>query len=160
MQVYDRAAAVSYAHQWAMGRNPAYYNFEELGGDCTNFASQVLYAGAGVMDFRPVYGWFYRSLNDRAPAWTSVEYLHQYLTRETQTPGPMAVEVTEGELEPGDLVQLNMTGERYQHTPVVVAVGREVLVAAHSLDSDFRPLSTYSYVSARFLHIYGVGSPL
>ena len=47
---YDRGAAVHYAHRWAYDRNPAYYDFSELGGDCTNFASQCLYAGSGVMD--------------------------------------------------------------------------------------------------------------
>ena len=156
MLPYNRSAAVLYAHLWAMGRNPAYYDFENIGGDCTNFASQVLYAGAGVMDFRPVYGWYYRSLNDRAPAWTGVEFLYNYLTRSTQTPGPVAVEVTQQELEPGDIIQLSFQGQGYQHTPVVVAVGSEILVAAHSIDRDYRPLSTYTYTSARFLHILGV----
>ena len=42
---YDRRAAVAYAHQWAYGRNPDFYDYEEIGGDCTNFASQCLYAG-------------------------------------------------------------------------------------------------------------------
>ena len=37
---YDRARAVRYAHRWAYGRNPRFYDYEELGGDCTNFASQ------------------------------------------------------------------------------------------------------------------------
>ena len=50
---YDRFAGVSYAHRWAYERNPKYMNFDELGGDCTNFASQCLYAGAGVMNFTP-----------------------------------------------------------------------------------------------------------
>ena len=45
-QDYNRAAAVAYAHAWAYRRNPRYYNYEELGGDCTNFASQCLYAGS------------------------------------------------------------------------------------------------------------------
>ena len=40
---YDRNRAVEYAHKWAYGRNPAYYDFEYLGGDCTNFASEVIY---------------------------------------------------------------------------------------------------------------------
>ena len=70
---YDRQAAVRYASRWAYGRNPAYADFDALGGDCTNFASQCLYAGAGVMDFTPTFGWYYRSLRDRAPAWTGVE---------------------------------------------------------------------------------------
>ena len=40
---YDRDRAVQYAHKWALGRNPAYYDFEKLGGDCTNFASRSAY---------------------------------------------------------------------------------------------------------------------
>ena len=48
VQDYDRKAAVLYAHQWAYGRNPAYYDYEELGGDCTNFASQCIFAGSGA----------------------------------------------------------------------------------------------------------------
>ena len=56
---YDRLAAVAYAHRWAYGRNPRYYDYERIGGDCTSFASQCLYAGAGVMDFTPDLGWYY-----------------------------------------------------------------------------------------------------
>ena len=44
LRPYDRQAAVDYAHRWAYHRNPDFYNFDELGGDCTNFASQCLYA--------------------------------------------------------------------------------------------------------------------
>lgn len=44
---YNRGKAVAYALEWAMSRNPAYLDFEELGGDCTNFASQCLLAGRG-----------------------------------------------------------------------------------------------------------------
>ena len=36
---YDRAAAVRYAHEWAYGRNPRYYDYELLGGDCTKSPS-------------------------------------------------------------------------------------------------------------------------
>ena len=50
---YDRRAAVRYAHRWAYGRNPAYYDYEEVGGDCTSFASQSLYAGIGKMEYTP-----------------------------------------------------------------------------------------------------------
>ena len=70
---YDRKAAVRYAHQWAFSRNPAFYDYEELGGDCTNFASQCLYAGTGVMNFTPTFGWYYIDANQKAPAWTGVE---------------------------------------------------------------------------------------
>ena len=54
---YRRDLAVAYAHRWAYGRNPAYFDYEELGGDCTNYASQCLFAGVGVMNYTPTYGW-------------------------------------------------------------------------------------------------------
>ena len=100
---YDRRAAVAYAHQWAYGRNPDFYDYEEIGGDCTNFASQCLYAGTGVMNFDPVYGWFYRDPNDKAPAWTGVEYFFDFITRQTPSPGPFGISTTLSELEPETL---------------------------------------------------------
>ena len=79
---YDRSAVVSYAQKWAKGRNPAYYDFEKLGGDCTNFASQCILAGSGVMNFKYPLGWFYRSPFERAPSWTSVQFLQNFLLRQ------------------------------------------------------------------------------
>ena len=35
---YDRRSAVRYAKTWAYGRNPMFYDYENVGGDCTNFA--------------------------------------------------------------------------------------------------------------------------
>ena len=43
--MYNREAALEYAKEWAFSRNPQFYDFENIGGDCTNFASQVLLAG-------------------------------------------------------------------------------------------------------------------
>ena len=37
---YDRRRAVEYALRWALSRNPEYYNFDNIGGDCTNFRSE------------------------------------------------------------------------------------------------------------------------
>ena len=71
---YRRLRAVLYARRWALGRNPAYYDYSDLGGDCTNFVSQCVYAGCGVMNYTPDFGWYYRTPEDRAPAWTSVAF--------------------------------------------------------------------------------------
>ncbi len=157
---YDRAAAVAYAHAWAYRRNPEYFDYSGIGGDCTNFASQCIYAGSSMMNFTPLYGWFYRSANDRTPSWTGVQYLYDFLTR-NMGDGPFASEVSLARLEPGDVVQLAIDREdRYQHTPVVVAVESPtlsgILVAAHSNDVDYRPLSTYRIRRLRCLHIEGV----
>ncbi len=78
---YRADAAVQYAHRWAFDRNPRYYDYSDLGGDCTNFASQCLFAGAGVMDYTPTFGWYYINPNEKAPAWTGVPYLYNYLVR-------------------------------------------------------------------------------
>ena len=157
---YNRRAAVAYAHRWAFRRNPVFYDYEGLGGDCTNFASQCLYAGTGVMNFTPDFGWYYRNANDKAPAWTGVEYFYQFLTRGQVSAGPVAASARLEALEPGDFVQLRFGQARFGHTPVVVSVGRplsldNILVAAHSYDADFRPLSTYHFDEIRFLHILG-----
>lgn len=161
---YDRAAAVRYAHEWAYSRNPRYYDYELLGGDCTNFASQCLYAGSRIMDYTPTYGWYYIDANHKAPAWTGVIYLFNYLTRDREAVGPAARDTSIFEMQPGDIVQLSFDGVRWAHSPVVVAVGEprsleNVLVAAHSYDTDYRPLSTYTFLGIRFLHVYGVYKP-
>ena len=117
---YDRIQAVSYARKWAFSRNPAYYNFNRLGGDCTNFASQCLFAGVGVMNFTPDLGWYYLSLNDRAAAWTGVEYFYNFLIGNRvgvgDGRGPFAEECGLDGLEIGDFIQLgNETGGFLSH---------------------------------------------
>ncbi|WP_273482350.1 amidase domain-containing protein [Dysosmobacter welbionis] len=121
--LYDRRAAVLYAHRWAYGRNPAFYDYEHLGGDCTNFASQCIYAGSGVMNFTPTFGWYYIDPDQKAPAWTGVPYLYNFLVREEKTEGPAAHPCELRDLRPGDLIQLSFDGENFRHTPVVVSVG-------------------------------------
>ena len=155
---YDREKAVAYAQRWALGRNPAYFDFETLGGDCTNFASQCLYAGAGIMNCRPQTGWFYRSANDRTPSWTAVEYLYAFLTGNLG-PGPFARPVPREAALPGDLVQLGNREGLFYHCPVITAVAPRILVAAHSFDALDRPLSSYDADVLRFLHIEGVRAP-
>ena len=46
---YDGKKAALYARRWAFGRNPAYYDFERLGGDCTvEFLYNFLTANDGA----------------------------------------------------------------------------------------------------------------
>lgn len=157
-RVYNREKAVAYAKKWALSRNPAYYNFEYFGGDCTNFASQCLYAGSGVMNYRPDIGWYYRNPSDRAPAWSGVRFLYEFLIN-NKSVGPYALAVEQSKAEIGDLVQLGNADGVFYHTPVIISTdGGEILVAAHTFDAINKPLSEYSYYQARFLHIKGVRS--
>ena len=164
LQDYDRKAAVQYAHRWAYGRNPAYYDYETIGGDCTNFASQCVFAASQIMNFTPTFGWYYIDANQKAPAWTGVEYFWNFFTRKTFSVGPVGEPSDLEQMRPGDIVQLSFKGESFQHSPVVVSVGtvptlENVLVAAHSYDADNRPLSTYEFRDIRFLHITGTVRP-
>ncbi len=152
---YNRNAAVIYARRWALSRNPAYYDFQNIGGDCTNFASQCIFAGSGVMNYTPTMGWYYRSINDRVPAWSGVEFLYNFLVR-NRSVGPFAKVVPEKEAQVGDIVQLGTSNGRFYHSPVITAVFPEILVAAHTYDALDRPLSSYTYDTARFIHIEGV----
>lgn len=159
---YNRMYAVEYARKWALLRNPLFTDFSGRGGNCTNFVSQCLLAGSSVMDFTPTFGWYYRSVNDRAPAWSGVEQLYGFLTgsgdfMNTDAEGPFAIE-TDSEIELGDIIQLaNAEGDFY-HTLIVSGFGEDgdILVCAQSDDALDRPLSSYTYASFRVLHVIGV----
>lgn len=154
-RAYDSGAAVGYARRWALERNKAYYNFDRIGGDCTNFVSQCIYAGAGMMNFTRDTGWYYRSVSDRAAAWTGVEHLYRFLVS-NRSVGPFCRVVSGEEAAPGDVVQLGGVDGRFYHTVVITAVSPRILVAAHTYDALDKPLSLYEYGQVRFLHIDGV----
>ena len=156
---YNRIKATEYAEKWAYLRNPDFYNFNDLGGDCTNFASQCLFAGSGVMNYP---AWYYYSINDRSPSWTGVEFLYDYLVKNKGT-GPRGTEVGAEEVRRGDLIQLDFNGNgMFSHTLVVTNIERKgnpagILIAAHTYDSFNRPLDSYAFRKARFIHIKDVG---
>lgn len=150
---YDRQKATLYARKWALGRNPAYYSFDKIGGDCTNFISQCVYAGAGKMNYAE-YGWFYISLNNRAPAWTSVEIFRNFMVN-NKGAGPYGTEAALSEARPGDVIQLSFSGEVFAHSLLVLSAP-DILIAAHTDDSLDRPLDSYEYKKARLISILGV----
>lgn len=153
---YDRDHANAYARRWALSRNPLFPNYTGIGGDCTNFVSQCVYAGCCVMNYTPTFGWYYLSPTDRAPAWTGVEYFCNFMTGNDGV-GPYMTETYPGGLSVGDVIQLGNTAGDYYHTLFVTGfAGGTYLVAAHSDDALDRPLDSYRYAGARFLHVEGI----
>ena len=153
---YDREAALLYARKWAYRRNPAYLNFDGIGGDCTNFASQCIYTGCGIMNYTPVTGWFYITADNRTASWTGVEFLYNFLVR-NEGAGPYAEETDISALEIGDIIQLGRETGDFYHTCVVCGFRAGVpLVAAHTYDTFGKPLNAYRFEKVRFLHIAGV----
>ena len=160
---YNREKAVAYAARWARGRNPLFYNFTGVGGDCTNFVSQSVLAGSCVMNFTPDFGWYYRSESDRAPAFTGVEFFWDFFTgapdfaAENGGIGPFGREVSRALVRRGDVVQLaDGTGDFYHSLLVSAVLPQELLLSAHTNDALNRPLSSYEYAAVRFIHIEGV----
>ena len=78
---YQRDNVIKYAKEWAFSRNPKYYNFDPVGGDCTSFVSQCLFAGSGEMNYNLENGWFYNNGYDKSPSWSGVEFLYKFLTK-------------------------------------------------------------------------------
>lgn len=149
---YDRTRACEYAATWAMHRNPQYYDFSHLGGDCTNFISQCLLAGGGVMNNTPTFGWYYYDLQHRAPAWSGARYLYNFLLT-NRAAGPVAQEIDEAGLEPGDVVFLSDNNGIYHSLFVSAFDGKTPLVTTHSFDAYCIHLFRYPINGAKFMHI-------
>ena len=150
---YQREKAVQYAEKWALSRNPKYYNYDALGGDCTNFVSQCLYAGTLEMNYSK-NGWYYHNANQKSPSWTGVEFLYKFLIS-NQGVGPKGRLVDKSEVEESDIIQLSFDGNIFGHTLFVTKVkSNQILIAAHTIDSKNRDIETYSYKKIRYIHIF------
>lgn len=152
---YNRSKALEYTKNWALKRNPNYYDFSKIGGDCTNFASQCIYYANNVMNFTPITGWYYISAYDRTASWTSVEYFYKFITT-NKSVGPFGNIATINEIQPADFIQLK-SDKRYHHTLIIEDItDSNVLVSSHSNDNYKNPLSSYEYDEIRFIHIAGI----
>ena len=115
------------------------------------------------MDPTPTVGWYYRSVDDRAPAWSGVEQLYDFLTgsgdfidMEAQGPFGFAVD-SRDQIEIGDIVQLANSSGDFYHTLIISEItDSDILVCAQSDNALDRPLSSYRYAGLRILHISGV----
>ncbi|MBE6062217.1 MAG: hypothetical protein E7207_01325 [Clostridium butyricum] len=64
--------AIQYAEQYALTPNTKYINFNNSGGDCTNFISQILYAGGIKLT---------NTWKPYTNAWLRVEELYNYIIK-------------------------------------------------------------------------------
>ncbi len=160
---YQTDRAVEYAKTWALRRNPLFIDFTGIGGNCTNFVSQCVLAGSCTMNYTPDFGWYYISPQERAPAWSSVEYFYDFITgnpafaSQNGGIGPFATEITRADATVGDIAQYANADGNWYHTVIVTGLdNNELLVSAQSDDALDRPLSSYRFADVRFLRIAGV----
>lgn len=150
--MYNRIKAIEYAKKYVYNYNPAYYNFSNIGGDCTNFVSQCVLAGDKIMDYKP-NGWFYNSLGSRSPAWTSVEEFWNYGLLGTSF---KIKEVDISGLEIGDIIQFfNPQTKKYYHNVIITKILqpisiKNILVTSHDNNAYNKSLALYGNIAYRF----------
>lgn len=156
VQSYNRKASTDYARRWVFARNPNYYDFSKIGGDCTNFVSQCLFAGSNTMNYSPNTGWFYNSVSDRAPAWTGVNEFKNFILNNIGV-GPFGTTVNMNSLDVGDIILLGRAENDYYHNTVVVGFeGNVPLIACHTFDQFNKPITSYIAKSFLCIHVVGV----
>ena len=152
---YNRKEVYEYAKKWAYSRNPQYYNYDLIGGDCTNFTSQCIFAGCNQMNYSKDKGWYYINGNNKSPSWTGVEFLYGFLTNNNKD-GPSGIETTINNLDVGDIIQLSFDGVKFSHSLVVIQNSSSIyntLVAAHSFDTFGKKVADYNYYKYRCIHM-------
>lgn len=93
---YNRTAAKAYIDKWWHGRNPVWGNFDNLGGDCTNWVSQIINAGGVPEDKTGSYQWYWDNMSaprtsspyTRSASWAGVNELWSYIQGNTNNNGP------------------------------------------------------------------------
>ncbi len=160
---YNREKSLLYASRWALSRNPSYYDFDSIGGDCTNFTSQCLFAGSNIMNYTPITGWYYYSLNSRSAAWTSVSYFYQFIISNDSV-GPFGHPVDLKDTSVGDFIQLSTVEPYFHHSCIIVKKEHafqlnKIFIACHTYDAYMKPLSEYDISKIRCIKIDGIRKP-
>lgn len=138
----NATAMKRYQDSWYYRFNPRWGKFPK---DCTNYVSQVLHAGGAPFDPTGSYKWYYYNMGNRAPAWSGVNELRNYLINNTYTgpEGKIYSGYTEN-LKVGDLVQFRKVGyDRYAHAVIIHTPGKNPIATAHTTNRKDR-LSTWS----------------
>lgn len=158
---FNRTAMYNYAYNNYNKRPSQWGNFDGMGGDCTNFVSQIIYAGGAPFDTTGSYTWYYKGMSNRAPSWTSVSSLHNYLVNNDYIGPQGKVDSSNAAYIAaiGDVIQIDfgMDGT-YDHSTSIVhhqtSITSQTTVAAHTNDRWNYPISNYSGTK-RWIHLTG-----
>ena len=155
---YDRVAASKYADTYYHNRNNNYYDFDDEGGNCQNFASQTLLAGGMVMDHDGNCQWYYNDHLDYVPSWVHVSSFAEY-SKDNEGKGLVCDSYCSNiyYAEPGDLIQVGISS--VSHTTIVSKiVDGHILLNSNSIDMKDFPLEAYTYPVRRLIKILGSNS--
>jgi len=150
---YNYGAMAAYAETYWDNYNSGYRTFSDVGGDCTNFVSQVMRAG-GWSDasgyYRDAHYWWYNFLN-QTWSWINVNYWHDFAAVYS---GRTYILGSPDYMGLADVLQVDFTynGSK-DHSMVVSYNGSQPYLTYHTTDTYRRSLSSLksSYPSARWV---------
>ncbi len=168
---YDREKALTYANKYITTRNPDWYAYDLVGGNCQNYASQILYAGGIPMDTvgSTELQWkHYSSTLDvsnnasgRSNSWTTVSFFYNYAKNNTGFGLCSVVDANPFYGEAGDVGQVGY-GNGYSHTVIVVGSIKDengkvvdLLLNSNTVTLENYPLSGYIYPNKRIIKVMG-----
>lgn len=135
LEYADKYCGVAADEEYGMKYNNKYKDYNHLGGDCANFASQVLHEGGG---FKKNYTWNY--VKDGTKAWVNAQAFKNYMVNSGR-----ASVISKGTYEeiyklsykllPGDFVAYQKKG-KIVHISIVTGVDSKgySLVNCHNTD--------------------------
>jgi len=158
---YDRAAAYDYLMAYCDERNPAWYAYDDVGGNCMNFGSQVLLAGGIPKDEKGDEEWYWDGQNDLDLSWINVGRFYDYC-RDNEGFGLVAdTEAGYYTGEVGDVLIVGFAGD-HRHTTVISHVVKDesgdtvdYLISCNTTNYRDFPASAYYYTFHRLVKIFG-----
>jgi hypothetical protein len=168
---YDREKAKEYASKWVNKRNlDVWEKYDDWGGNCQNYASQVLYSGGIPMDTvgNQYEQWKHygatvnesNSKNGRSYSWTVAPYFYQYARDNTGYGLCASVDVNYYYAESGDILQISYNNE-IKHTTVVLDKvekdGKLIDIIVNSNTNDYEnfPISAFGVPTKTLIKIDG-----
>lgn len=157
---YDRQAAYRYMQTYIEKRNDAWIAYDDLGGNCQNFGSQVLLAGGIPMDTEGDACWYWYTHEYQDYAWINVGYFMDYAKTNT---GYGLVSLPEASYYTGETGDILIFGDDgLNHTTVIADTitdqdGNTVDYLVCSNTSNYRnfPASAYYYTRQWLVRILG-----
>ena len=168
---YDRGKAVNYVKQYVTTRNNKWYKYDDIGGNCQNYASQMLYEGGIPMDTKGDISvqWKHYSSSvvesseakGRSYSWTGVPHFYKYAKNNTGFGLVAEVDANYYSGEKGDVAQVGYNGD-YTHTAVIIDTIKDengkiidLLLNSNTVNMENYPLQGYVYPLKRIIKILG-----
>ena len=156
---YNRQAAYNYMQTYIERRNGKWKVYDDLGGNCQNFGSQVLLAGGIPMDEEGSAKWYWKSHSKQNYSWINVGRFMDYAKANTGYGLVSDPYANYYDGKTGDILIMGITDRN--HTTVIADTitsgGAVVDYLICSNTSNYRnfPASAYYYTQHWLVRIFG-----